>query len=146
MVSLLLKLNLIKSLSNAKWLFCILIPQHNPIIKLLLFFNFVWCRLLKIVQNCSSSFLGRQWIGKNKSAYQIDWNYIIPSFKYGVLTTFLTITFQILILDNRHRYFWILQRLGCWKMYRDTFQEIFEAEKWVKQKWVLFFETPCSCS
>ena len=81
---------------------------------------------------------------KNKSAHQIDWNCIILSFKYGVLTTFFTITFQILILDYRYCYFLILQKLGCWKMYRNTFQDVLEAEKGAKQKWVLFFETPCS--
>ena len=27
-------------------------------------------------------------------------------------------------------------------MYRNTFQDVLEAEKGAKQKWVLFFETP----
>ena len=38
-------------------------------------------------------------------------------------------------------YFWILQRLGCWKMFRPTFKDVLEAEKLGKQKWLL--ETPC---
>ena len=29
-------------------------------------------------------------------------------------------------------------------MYKNTFQDVLEAEKGAKQKWVLFFETPCS--
>ena len=41
-------------------------------------------------------------------------------------------------------YSWILQRLGCWKTYRTSFQDVLEAEKWAKQKPVLFFETPCT--
>ena len=73
-------------------------------------------------------------------------NIIISHFKYGVLTTFLSMIFLILILEYRNCYFWILQRLGCWKMYRNTFQDDLEAEKWAKPKWVLFLETPSTRS
>ena len=109
----------------------------------MLFLNFAWSGVLKIVQNYFSRCLGSRELA-NKIVHQIDWNLIIPHFKYGVLTTFLSITFQILILEYRYCYFWILQRLGYWKMYKNTFQDVLEAEKAGKQKWVLFFETPCS--
>ena len=79
---------------------------------------------------------------KNKSVHQIDWNLIIPHLKYGVLTTFLSVTFQILILEYRYCYFVFLQRLGCWKMYRNSFQDVLEAEKCEKQKLVLFLKHP----
>ena len=75
--------------------------------------------------------------------HQIGWNLNTHCFMYGILTTFLSIAFPILILEWRYRYFWILQRLGCWKMYRTSFQDVSEANKWAKQKSVLFFETPC---
>ena len=118
--------------------------NFDPRIKILPFLNFAWSGVLKIVQNYLSRCLGSQEIGKNWSAHQLDWNLNIPHFKYGVLTTFLPITFQFLILEYRYWYFSILQRLSYWKMYRNTFQDVLEAEKEAKQKWVLFFETPCS--
>ena len=98
------------------------------------------------VENCAKLFLKVSWKPrnwKNRSTHQIDWNPIIPHFKHGVPTTFLSITFQILFLEYRYCYFWILQRLGYWKMYRNTFQDVLEVEKWAKQKWILFFKTPC---
>ena len=39
---------------------------------------------------------------KYKNVDQIDWNLIIPHFKYGFPTTFLSITFWILILEYRY--------------------------------------------
>ena len=44
----------------------------------------------------------------------------------------------------KYCYCWNLQRLSCWKMYSTTFQDVLKVEKWAKQKWVLFFETPCT--
>ena len=63
-------------------------------------------------------------------------------FKYGALIRFLSIILQILFLECRYYHLWILQRLGCLKMYRNTFQDVLEAEKGVKQKWILFFKHP----
>ena len=118
----------------------------EPRIKIMMFF-FYFC-LIWTVENCTKLFFQgswKPWNWKNKSGHHIDRNLIIPHFKYGVLTTFLSINFQMLILEYRYYNFWILQRLGYWKMYRNTFQDVLEAEKWAKQKWVLFFETPCIC-
>ena len=111
--------------------------NFGPRIKILLFLSYV--------ENCSKLFIKVSWKlrnWKNKSAHQIDVHH--PHIKYGFHTTFLSITFHILILEYRYCYFLILQRLGYWKMYRNTFEDVFETEKEAKQKWVLFFETPCS--
>ena len=57
-----------------------------------------------------------------------------------VLTTFLSIFFTILIPDKNIYIFWF-----CWKVYGTTFLEdldVLEADKWAKQKWVLFFKHP----
>ena len=112
--------------------------NFDPRIKILLFLDLclVWA-----VENCTKlsikvSWKPRNW--KNKMMHQIDWNLIIPNFKYGVLTTFLSRTFQILILRQTYCYLLILQKLGCWKMNRNIFQDILEAVKWTKQKWGFF--------
>ena len=34
--------------------------------------------------------------------------------------------------------------MGCWKMSKMEFQVPEEAEKFTKQKWEQFFDTPCS--
>ena len=143
MVSLLLKLNVFSHYVIQSDAFVYQSANFDPRIKILPFLNFAWSGVLKIVQNYLSRCLGSREIGKNWSAHQLDWNLNIPHFKYGVLTTFLPITFQFLILEYRYWYFSILQRLGYWKMYRNTFQDVLEAEEEAKQKWVLCFETPC---
>ena len=133
------KLIVIYSFCDTKWLFCISIRKFWSYNKNIAFF--IFC-LIWGVENCAKLFLKVSWKPrnwKNRSTHQIDWNPIIPHFQHGVLTTFLSITFQILILEYRYCYFWILQRLGYWKMYKHTFQDVLEAEKGAKQKWVLLF-------
>ena len=86
-------------------------------------------------------------IKRNSFLYQSANFY--PRIRYCFVQIFLYLGSQKLYktlfqgVEYRFCYFWILQRLGCWKMYRNTFQDVLEAEKGAKQKWVLFFETPC---
>ena len=88
-------------LCDITWFFCILSWSWKKIIAFSRF-CLIWG-----VENCTKLFFKVSWkprIWKNKSVHKINWNRIIPHFKYGVLTTFLSI-----------------QRLRCWKMYRTNF-------------------------
>ena len=83
-----------------------------------------------------------------------NWKKVRINLNETSLFTILNMVFSFYIFVNNFSnfihginiccYSWILQRLGCWKTYRTSFQDVLEAEKWAKQKPVLFFETPCS--
>ena len=79
-----------------------LFVDFNPRIKNILFLDPPQAGLLKTVQNYFLWCLGSRKKGKNKGEHHIGWVLNTPYFKYGV---------QILILEWKYCYFWILQRL-----------------------------------
>ena len=135
LVSLLLKLNVILSLYKTKWLFCISFRQF-------------WSlkRNITIFVVCLG-FLSRwhwsQGIGKTKVHIKL----IETS-----LFTILNILFpQYFFVNNfpdfNHRinillFLGFFKRLGCWRMYRTSFQDVLEAENEQNQSPYFFWKCP----
>ena len=115
--------------------------NFDPWIKKLLFLNFTEAGLLKTVQNYLSGCHGSRKIGKTKGRIKLNETSLFTILNMVLSLHFVNHFFNFFI-EYMCCYFWILHRLGCWKMYKTSFQDVLEAEKWAIQKPVLFFKRP----
>ena len=96
------------------------------------------------VENCKRLVFKVSWKPRNwrkKIANWIDRKLVIHHFKYGVLTTFLLITFQMLILEYTYCFFFNFTKAGLLKNVQKHLSTCFRSWERGKTKVGTFFNT-----